>query len=313
MNNEIKKFLIKLLVVTAVLITIDTLAGITFKQFFYKQKSGKYFKVTHAIRSTEDILIFGSSHASEHLDAPLMKKLTGKSAFNFGNQGQSLLYSYPLVKSALANHRPKLVIVSLDYDELKYNTNAYDILSIFLPYYHVNAAIDSAIALMPFNESFKCTSALYRYNSTLGNIILNTYNKRFTNTINNLGYDPVPGNICTINLINKDADTSTKIKFDQNKINYLLRLIDITRKTHVKLLIVTPPVYNYAPGLNDVYKTRLRQILENYHVNYLDYGDNPAFAGKCQYFSDGTHLNPTGADLWTTACIKYIDIRTNRR
>lgn len=307
MNGNVKTFLIKLIIVIGVLTTIDILAGITLKQFFYKQKSGKYFKVTHAIQSTEDILIFGSSHASEHLNAPLMERLTGKTVFNFGNQGQSLLYCYPLVKSALENHKPKLVIVNLDYNELKYNTHAYEILSIFLPYYHVNAVLDSAIALMPYNEYFKCHSALYRYNSTLGNVVLNTYNKKFTSTAKNLGYDPVSGNICITNPIKEEPDTSKKINFDQNKITYLLRLIDATRKAHVKLLITTSPVYNYKPGLDNAYKNRLRQILKIYNIDYLDYGNNAVFARKCQYFSDDTHLNPAGADLWTTICVTYIN------
>src|ERR1700761_346301 len=204
MNNSFKTFLVKILIIICVLIIVDTTAGLGFKALFSRQRSGKYYKITHAVKSSdEEIIIFGSSHASEHFDAPLMEKLISNTVFNFGNQGQSILYTYPLVKSVLAYHRPRLIIVDLDYNELEFKTQAYERLSILLPYYHVNAAVDSAISLMPYNEGLKCHSFLYRYNSTLGNIILNICNKKNTEIIANLGYDPMPGSVCSVDATEK--------------------------------------------------------------------------------------------------------------
>lgn len=306
MNNGYKTFLIKFSIIIGILIVVDAVAGLGFKVFFYKQKGGKYFKITHALKSSgEDILIFGSSHASEHFDAPLMQKLTLNTVFNFGNQGQSLLYTYPLVKSVLAYHKPKIIIIDLDYDELEFKASAYERLSILLPYYHVDSAIDSAISLMPYNESLKCHSFLYRYNSTLGNIILNIYNKNIAQIISNKGYEPIPGNICTIDNTQKEPVLNVT-RFDQNKINYLVRLISAARKANVKLLITTTPVYNYNASQKNIYKEKLQQILTTFKVKYLDYGTNAGFNGRCEFFSDDTHLNPKGADEWTTQCSNYI-------
>lgn len=303
---NVKTFLTKLALVSCALIVVDFVAGMGLKTLFYKQKSGKYYKITHAIKNAEeDVVIFGSSHAAEHFDAPLMQKLLAKSVFNFGSQGQSLFYIYPLVKSVLSYHKPKLIIVNLDYNELAYLPQSYQFLSILLPYYHVNAVIDSAISLMPFNEDLKCHSFLYRYNSTIGNIILYTYVNRFTSTINNLGYDPVPGNICRYDRTD-NTQTSNSINFDPNKINYLLMLINAAQSKNVKLLITTTPIYNYNTNQPNIYKQKLQQLLAKFHINYLDYGTNAGFRGKCLYFSDDTHLNPQGADKWTTACSDYI-------
>jgi hypothetical protein len=309
MGNNYKVLLIKLFIMTAVIISVDAVAGLGLKNIFNKQKKGKYYKVTHAIKNAkEDILIFGSSHASEHFDAPLMQKLTLNTVFNFGNQGQSLLYVYPLVKLVLAYHKPLLIIVNLDYNELQFKSEAYERLSILLPYYHINEVIDSAIALMPYNEDLKCHSFLYRYNSTLGNIMLNISGKKL---ISNQGYEPIAGNICRVNGIEKIENPTNASSFDQNKIKYLVMLISAAHKANVKLLITTTPIYNYNANQKNIYKEKLRQILNGLDVKYLDYGTNANFKGKCQYFSDDTHLNPQGADKWTTQCSSYAKAMIN--
>jgi hypothetical protein len=310
MSQSFKIFLVKIAVLTCILIVVDVVAGLGLKNLFYKQRGGKYYKITHAVKNTtEDIVIFGSSHASEHFDAPLMQKLTGKTTFNFGNQGQSLLYTYPLVKSILAYHKPQLIIVNLDYSELQYKSEAYDRLSILMPYFHTNPAIDSAIALMPDHQNLKCYSALYRYNSTLGNIMLNTYSEKIIRSSSNHGYEQIPGSICNLDRTEEPQSEASPIRFDQHKIDYLIMLAGAAQKAKVKLLITTTPLYNYNPALKNVYKERLRQILNKLAVTYFDNGTNADFKGKCQYFSDDTHLNPQGADEWTTQCSKYIKSR----
>ncbi|MES2377301.1 MAG: hypothetical protein V4553_12010 [Bacteroidota bacterium] len=307
MSQNFKIFLVKIAAVACVLIVVDVVAGFGLKNLFYKQRGGKYYKISHAVKNTtEDIVIFGSSHASEHFDAPLMQKLTGKTTFNFGNQGQSILYTYPLVKSILAYHKPLLIIVNLDYSELQYKSEAYERLSILMPYFHVNSAIDSAIALMPDHQDLKCYSALYRYNSTLGNIMLNTYSKKIMQLSYNNGYEQISGNICNVDRTENPQNEIGLVRFDQHKIDYLIKLAGAAQKANVKLLITTTPLYNYNPAVKNVYKEKLIQILNQLTITYLDGGTNADFKGKCQYFSDDTHLNPQGADGWTTLCSQYI-------
>jgi len=307
MNSDVKFFLLKLALVAGILILVDFTTGLGLKYFFNKQKVGRYHKVTHAIKdSREDILIFGNSHAAEHFDARLMQEITSKTVFNFGNGGLSILYTYPLVKSVLYHHSPKLIIVNIDYEELAYYPDAYEVISIFLPYYNINAVIDSTIALMPNNEILKCHSNLYRYNSTLGNAVLNTYVKKYTQSSENLGYEPKTGYFCKTASVNKKPKQSQEIKFDQNKINYLLQLIDAAQSRNIRLLVTTTPLYQYDAAEQKIYKQKLQQILAKYNVPYLDYGTNPDFYGKCEYFNDNSHLNQSGASKWTSQCSQYI-------
>lgn len=306
MSSSVKVFLLKLAVISGILILIDLSAGSALRFFFNRQKSGDYYKITHAIKdSKEDIFIIGNSHAADHIDTRLMQQLTSKTAYNFGIGGQSILCFYPVVKSALNSHSPKLIIVNMDYDELAFYPKAYELISIFLPYYNTNTVIDSAISLMPFNETLKCHSNLYRYNSTLGSAVLNTYVKKYTQGSVYLGYEPKMGQLCETTVTGKKSRQLQSVKFDQNKIDYLLRLIDAVQSRGIPLLITTTPLYRYN-GENDVYKQKLKEILAKYNVPYLDYGTHPDFYGKCEYFNDNSHLNPAGASKWTSQCSQFI-------
>ncbi len=308
MNNSAKKFIVKLLVLACFILAADFVGGIILKSLFYKQRSGKYFTTTHAlVDCKEDIIIFGSSHAAQHFDAPLMQRALAKPVFNFGNQGQSLFYVYPLVKSILAYHQPKLIILNLDYGEFHYNEADYQRLSIFLPYYHTNPTVDSAISMVSTSELIKARSALYRYNSTIGYMLLNTYTHTYSKSMISLGYDPVDGNICSPGNNNDgEKHAKEKVKLDQVKIDCLIRLINYIRSKKVKLLITTTPLFKYNAAEDGVYKQKLDEILSKMNVDYLDEGRNPDFKGNCTLFHDESHLNTIGAAAWTTLCVNYI-------
>ncbi len=309
-NNKIKFFLYKLLILCGVIIVTDVIAGFALKSLFYKQRSGKYFTTSHALWDCkEEILIFGNSHAAQHFNAPLVKKKLAKTVFNFGNQGQSMLYIYPLIKSILTYHKPKLIILNIDYNELHYDVTDYQRLSVYLPYYHYNSVIDTAISLVGANEGLKAISSLYRYNSTIGYVLLNTYNQAYNKSINSLGYDPIIGNMCTLdkkNSINEENPFNRKIVFDTLKINCLIKLVRLIQAKHIKLLVTTTPLFQHDAAESDVYKDRLKETLNKLNVDYLDYGNNTSFKEKCDLFHDVSHLNTTGADLWTNVCINYI-------
>lgn len=310
MTNNKKKFFFKLAILGVTLVFVDFCAGVFLKSLFFKQRSGKYFTTTHAITdANEDVVIFGNSHASQHFDAPLIKKKLGISVFNFGNQGQSFLYFYPLMKSVLSYRKPKLVVLDLDYGTLEFDEEEYKKLSIFLPYYHYNAFIDSAIEMIGNNEDLKANSSLFRYNSTVGYTLLNTYHPSFNKSMKSLGYDPTEGSICGAegDLLSKQPKGElTNIKIDSVKVKELLSFIKYVKAKEINLLITTTPLFNFDSYRKKTLKVKLDKILTSMNVDYLDYGNSAVFKGKCELFSDGTHLNSQGADRWTSVCIDYI-------
>ncbi|SDG70686.1 hypothetical protein ACRQ5D_01865 [Mucilaginibacter sp. P25] len=296
-------FLKRLVILLLVVIVSDIAIGAVINYVFNKQKSGKYFITTYALNKTnEDILIFGNSHAAQHFNTPLMVEKMKVSAFNFGVQGQSMSYYYPVIKSVLSHHTPKLIILNLDCSELSKNPANYQRLSIFLPYFHKNKYIDTSIALIGKVEKYEAWSSLYRYNSTLGYMLFNMSGKSDNKSYKSLGFDPQYGNFCQ-----KTPDESTKppkTKFDDRVINLLSSLIADIKQAHIPLVVTTTPLLN---GMGDnIYQDKLRVLLKNNGVEYWDYANDTNFKTKCDLFLDQTHLNKGGADLFTTMIIKRI-------
>lgn len=306
MSKQLKTFFIKLLIFGCILIVVDLLAGYMLRYAFYKQKSGKYFTTSYAIRQAkEDVIIFGNSHAAQHFDAPLMRSKLNKTVFNFGNQGQGILYSYPVIKTVLSRYSPHLIIIDLDYDELKFNEVDRERLSVLLPYFKTNTFIDSALAIIPGRQDINAYSSLYRYNSTLGYVLLNIFKPDHNKSMASLGYDPTPGDLCS-NLAAETPPVDTAIRFDELKIRQLANLLAFIKHKRVNVLVTTTPLFN-APGDSNVYKEKLMGILKQQGINYFDGGSDTEFKGNCKLFNDPTHLNPQGAALWSTKCVRYIE------
>lgn len=77
---------------------MDQLFKLLYTPIFFNQRSGKFFTTTYAIKkASEKVIVLGNSHAAKHFNARLMAKKLNTSVFNFGNQGQSILYYYPLL------------------------------------------------------------------------------------------------------------------------------------------------------------------------------------------------------------------------
>jgi hypothetical protein len=301
--KEFKIFSKRLVILLLILIISDVAIGVIVTYIFNKQKSGKYFITTYALNNTkEDILIFGNSHAAQHFNTPLIVEKLKLSAFNFGVQGQSMLYYYPIMKSVLSYHKPKLIILNLDYLELSSNPGNYQRLSIFLPYFHKNKYVDSSIALIGNSEKYEAWSSLYRYNSTLGYILFNVSSKSNNKSYKSLGFDPQYGSFCQKNF--GESNKLPKTQFDERVIQLLNSLIKDIKDARIPLVITTTPLLY---GVSDnVYQDKLRLLLKSNEVDYWDYANDAAFKNKCNLFIDQTHLNKEGADLFTTMIIERV-------
>ena len=309
-----KKVLIffkKILLLLLLFFIVDYLSGIALKRMFYKQTSGKYYTTTHGLLHAEErIMIFGNSHANEHFNAPLMERRLKQSTFNFGNQGQSILYQYPLIKSILKDHQPKLVIITLDAYALQYIDDDYHRLSIYLPFRGLNSYVDSAIALINKNEIYKSLSSLYRYNSALGYILLSTYKSGYNKSYESKGYDPVEGTICNKNPL-KDETVGTRkstaeFNIDNLKISYLSNLIDELNARQIKTVFVKTPMYDNSQTKDDMCSIALKKLLVTKDATFWDFSSDAKFFRKCELFSDPTHLNTIGATMFTEYVIEKL-------
>jgi len=321
----------KLLALIIIIVIVDQLFGLCFTPIFFKQVRGKFFTTSYALKTTkDDILVIGASHAAQHFDAKLMESKMGVSVFNLGNQKQSMLYYYPLIKSILLRHKPKVIILTLEPDELQYSTSDYDVLSIFLPYCGSNSYIDSAITLSDKTAKFKCLSNLYRYNSTLGYVFLYLIDKSYNKSIYSLGFDPQYGNNCKRSNASNftqahaakskpggveaihfktsvDANKKIVSHFDSLKIKYLVNIISELKQKNIKLLVVTTPLYEIH---NSIYADSLSRLLTSKKVAFINRTNDKTYSQNCDLFYDANHLNIKGADMFTNMIVDSLKSKT---
>ncbi len=313
--NAYKKFFRNLLIYALIFLATDRIFGLFFRPVFYRQERGKYFTTSYALRkSGEDILIFGNSHAAQHFNTCRLTDSLHTEAFNFGNQAQSILYYYPVLESLLTHHIPKLVILNVDPDEFTYNRIDYERLSILLPYKNENARIDSSIRLINRLEPYKSISNYYRFNSTIGYVLLSLFNKSYGKSLSSRGFDPQDGSLCKPLAANdqpgpeKDAPaegSDNENNLDTLKIRYFCGIIEDLKKDNVNLMVTISPAYRSVIR-NEASLKKLTSIIAQNHVGFFNYYSDERFIHNCALFHDGNHLNITGANMFTDLVMREI-------
>lgn len=247
------------------------------------------------------VLIFGSSRANHHYDPRVISEKLEKSCYNTGRDGNFLLFNYAIFKTIILRYKPEIVIFDVDKDFLTHSAEEYERLSSLLPYKGRNRAIEQVIALRGPFEKLKCLSQLYRYNSSLLTIAIgNTeVNKRRKSDIE--GYVPLPG---TLEMKRPDTDTSAVDPADPQKVSALLDIIMECKKYNIRLVFANSPIF--IESINHDNINPVREMAVHNKVEYLDYSTDTVFLNHPEYFADPSHLNSSGASIFSGALADRI-------
>src|ERR1700683_961268 len=89
-----KKGIFQVVIFLVALILCDSIFGMFAKMLFNSQRSGKYARLTYIVKAdTSAIVILGSSHAMAHFIPEIIQDSFHESTFNYGTNGQKLLFS----------------------------------------------------------------------------------------------------------------------------------------------------------------------------------------------------------------------------
>ena len=171
-RDRIKKnvylyFTAKLLLLLFIVFLLDFSIGKTLRYFYFKQECGREYRATYAIeKTTDDILIFGSSRAYHHYIPTIIEDKLKQSCYNTGSPGQFLLYNYATFKAISKRYTPKVMILDVSPDDLGVDEDSYDRLSFLLPYYKNHPEIRPIVDLKSPFEKFKLLSSIYAFNSS---------------------------------------------------------------------------------------------------------------------------------------------------
>ena len=290
------KFLRNSFIILLILFVVDRSLGTFLEHFLFAEKQGDSSITTHAVlNSHEEIVIFGSSRAGHHYIPKLIEKNTGLSCYNFGRDGTNILYYESLLKIILSSSTPKVAILDLNLDDFMEKKNQKKvILSILLPYINENKVVEDLVYEGDKIEFFKSKiSKLYRYNSLPIPILLHHLSigqKHYQ------GYEPLNG--CKIKnqkkklIDNPYNETRPELQAFEN-------FVKTAHENNIKLFVVISP--SFKRFKNNALKTA-NEILAKYGSKCHNYSEFITIQNK-NHFYDGSHLNNTGAEIFTKQLI----------
>jgi hypothetical protein len=253
-----------------------------------------------------DIVIYGSSRAWKHIDPSMISKALGVSTYNLGIDGHNFWLQYLRHSMLLEkNTKPKIIILSLDVFTLQKVDDLYNSEQ-FLPYMLWNDKIKNATISYNGFKSIDYEIPLVRYFGR-GTAIQTAM--KTNNTLERIrGYqgqdeqwnDDFNKAKKARKNYQKALDSATIVLFEK----FLLEC----KSKNIKLLFVYSP--EYIDGQKFV-KNRgkiisiYQEFSQKYNIPFYNYSyDTISYQKK--YFYNASHLNRTGAELFTKKLIDSL-------
>lgn len=295
-----KKFIRYIIICLVSVVTIDLVNRLFYSYAFNHVSPDSKVRNEHVYfynDTQSDLLIIGASRAVHHYNPMLIEDSLKMTCFNAGYDGQGIVYNYLSLVKAYENGRIKTVIYDLSGSQLgeEWNTEK---LSTMYPFYWKCDSLKSLVdEILPFYQRMWLVSSLVQYNSTLYQVMRESIAKSDTDH----GFRAISAS----KQIPKDVFKVVEKEEGYEPFCYaeclLDRMAQLCKKNETRLILC------YSP--TTVYDKSFVEYLSNYtkqrNVEFWDYGRlNTVMASE--NFKDATHLNITGANIFTQEIIKRL-------
>jgi hypothetical protein len=303
MLPEFLKVVKKALIILVLFVALDILFGFLYKSFYMNQGPSRFNKMIYGDTGGENeaIIILGDSRAEHHYNADMIADKTGKSVYNYGSDGQSVLFNYALLKKLLENYIPEKVIYEVSLAELEYSADAYDRLLYFLPMQNEYADQILEKRFGPLQLFVSKLLNSYKYNSTVF-IILKSYlsPKEYL-----AGYQPLDNDV--------DQDFYKKYRstifdytdnyaIDSLKMACFEEILKLSKEFDFKIvLFISPTLFQTE---NETLLSAINNSLLQYNLSLNCFLNDSLF--NVSHFADAIHLNTEGADIFTEQVITIL-------
>lgn len=290
-----KKFIILLFALFAILAGIDIATGLVFDKLTLSAKRGYTGRNEFIADKLHDpVLVFGSSRSVHHYDPQVLADSLGVPCYNCGQDGMGIITFYGRFKLLTARYTPRLIIydVTTDFDLTRNDNVTY--LTWLKPYYN-RPGIDSIFWHVEPTERVKMLSNMFRYNGKALQII--TDNKPGDDNDDALkGFVPLDG----IMTYDKEEDaTKTQVDFDPVKLYYISRLVKDCSAKGIRLVFAISPLYNSVKQ-PDAYLADFLTLARKQNVPVINHYYDTRFATNKNLFQDTYHMNRSGAEIYTS-------------
>ena len=300
-----RRFLFKTGLFLLLSVLLDRGLGTLFS-YMSDHASGGYLGHQNYIvnRSTDDILVFGSSRAIHHYNAALIADSLGLSCYNCGQDGEGIVLYRAWWEMIRRRYQPRLVIYEV--------TPAYDVLqgdnTKHLGW--LKGHYDDEVVRREFDEIDPCEryrmlSMLYRYNSRFHQVLLDYLHPVHNMT---LGFLPVHSELDTLRIrdekqLNEKA-SEEELLTDSLKLRYFEDMIREAEDTRF-VFVYSPTWY----GHHDSGIDPIMELARRHGFLFLDFTDSAKYVHRNEFFYDGSHLNARGADEFTRDLIRELRMR----
>jgi hypothetical protein len=305
-----RKGIFQVVVFLVTLMLCDFIFGMIAKMLFNSQRSGKYARLTYIVKAdTSDVVVFGSSHAMAHFIPQIIQDSLHEPTFNYGTNGQKLLFSRAIYEIRKRRSKPKMIILNVDADWFFDKHNQQDRMSDLFPYY--GDAGDLIFRDFSRKDRFvghlKFLSKTFPYNSTIVHVIKYKLKPQYDFS----GYEPLYGAVDSLQLelkINseKEAGNMKLPQPDDGLIDLFTQLIDDINKNNIRLFVIFSPEL-LKPDYSERYMDqKIKKICDSTRTTMFDFSNSDIFNNQRLLFHDFGHLNDSGARIFTGMLIDSI-------
>ena len=266
-----------------------------------------------------DYLYLGSSHVYCGINPFILDELNGGNNFNLSSHGQLLNGSYYLLKEADRRHDIKHVymdvyfmcLMGTPYSELIYlNWHNIDYMKwSFNKLNYIVDTVNSTQYLETFFPFLRYKSDYFKENAVYNKISEKRkeaeYNYQYENEIYyGKGFCARNLEMASNSLITGE-NTIPPSPIMEEAEEYLRKIIEYCQKKNIEITLYSTPVYTLSAlsqNNYDEYVKQVSSIANEYGVKYYDFNlckDEYMPIQEMKYYSDVSHLNPAGAELFT--------------
>jgi hypothetical protein len=292
-----KKFLKNIILFFAIVAICDICFGYCMDYLDSHAKGSGVAKRYYICQKTsEDILMFGSSRMAHHYNSKIIEDSLKMTCYNCGVDSHGIIYTYGLLQLILKRYTPKIIIYDLSGYDFEVSDNM-KFLKFLKPYANDNDIKDLIVSISP-SDKFKLYSNFYKYNSLLINDLAglrsgNQYEKGFEPVYGTMDYEP------QIKGLSSDYD-----HIDPEKKKYLDKFIRLCKSKNITLIFAVSPLYQGSASLSIPYA--IRSLLDEHGIPLFDCVSLQNISDNRQYFPDPIHMNEQGANQYTDTIISRI-------
>jgi hypothetical protein len=298
-NENFKLCLRKLVIGALCLCLLDFVIGGFNRFVFFRQRSGKFYRIHNAMAAVNQrLLVFGSSHAASHYVPEILEKELGISSYNAGVLGQQILFHKTLESIVLERVTPDVIVLDVDPSTLYYSTETYDRLADLRPFYFrypeiIGPVLDHRSSL----ERVFLRSRLYQYNSTFVHVVRYAVSPQPDWN----GYRPSYGAMAALTAEEEGAEIAATRAYEANRkldpimVDALERFgADAIRK-NVRIFYFVSPVVLPDDLERNASFLRIKAIVDQNNIPLFNFRNHPEFVRNYSLFNDSQHLNDVGA------------------